>query len=223
MVLSLLKVACLERNINFIMTALLLMMMCMGCNSHRNADSLPFYNTADFTAEWITNDAAPIHTIDSFSMLNQQGHIFNSDSLKGKIYVACFFFTSCGSICPKMMFNIKKLQDSFAMEDKVRMVSFSVKPSEDSVGKLAAYGKNMGINPAKWILLTGDKARINTLGRQSFFAEKKEGLQKDATEFLHTESMLLIDTKARIRGIYNATEQTDIARASEDIRILLKE
>ena len=222
MVLSLLKAACRGRNINLIMPALLLIIM-MSCNTHRHNDSLPFYNTADFTAEWITNDAAPIHTIDSFSMVNQQGHIFNSDSLKGKIYVACFFFTSCGSICPKMMFNIKKLQDSFSLEDKVRIVSFSVMPSVDSVGKLAAYGKNMGIDPAKWMLLTGDKARINTLGRQSFFAEKKEGLQKDANEFMHTETMLLIDKKARIRGVYNATEPGDIARASEDIRILLKE
>jgi len=42
-------------------------------------------------------------------------------------------------------------------------------------------------------------------------------------EFLHTESMLLIDKKSRIRGIYYATQKVDIERVSDDIRTLLKE
>jgi protein SCO1/2 len=49
------------------------------------------------------------------------------------------------------------------------------------------------------------------------------GLQKDNTEFLHTESMLLIDKKGRIRGIYNATQVTDIERVTDDIKVLMKE
>jgi protein SCO1/2 len=61
------------------------------------------------------------------------------------------------------------------------------------------------------------------LGRQSFFSEKRLGLQKDATDFLHTESMLLIDKKGRIRGIYNATDKADVARVSGDIRTLLND
>jgi protein SCO1/2 len=35
--------------------------------------------------------------------------------------------------------------------------------------------------------------------------------------------MLLIDKKARIRGIYNATQKIDIERITDDINILLKE
>jgi protein SCO1/2 len=72
-------------------------------------------------------------------------------------------------------------------------------------------------------LLTGNKERIYKLGRQSYFSEKQLGLQKDSTEFLHTESMLLVDTKGRIRGIYKATQLEDIARVKFDIDLLLKE
>ena len=81
----------------------------------------------------------------------------------------------------------------------------------------------MDIDPAMWHLLTGDEQAINTLGRQSFFAEKKEGLQKDATEFLHTQVMLLIDKEARIRGVYDATVPADIDSAIADIKTLLQE
>ncbi len=197
-----------------------------GCNGGHNDERLPFYNTADFTAEWISpgdKGYSSIHQVGSFALHDQSGHLLTSDSLKGKIYTANFFFTGCASICPKMMFNLKKLQDSFLTNDQVRMVSFSVTPDADSVAKLAVYGESMDIDAAKWHLLTGDEKAINTLGRRSFFAEKKEGLKKDATDFLHTQVMVLIDKQARIRGVYDATLAPDIERAITDIRTLLQE
>jgi len=42
------------------------------------------------------------HTVPEWSFTNQDGEVFNSDSLKGKIYIADFFFTTCPSICPAM-------------------------------------------------------------------------------------------------------------------------
>jgi protein SCO1 len=203
-----------------------ILLLFVSCRLGHNNEHLPFYNTADFTARWISPDDEQfksIHTIDTFAMLDQSGKMFTADSLKGKIYTANFFFTICPSICPKMMYNLKSLQDSFLTNDNIRMVSFSVMPRVDSVKKLAAYGESMSIDPQKWHLLTGDKERINTLGRKSFFAEKKEGLQKDATEFLHTDQLLLIDKHARIRGVYNATLAADITRIAVDIKTLLKE
>jgi protein SCO1/2 len=197
-----------------------------ACKSRPNYERLPFYNTADFTAEWVEpNDKAyaSIHRIDHFALQDQSGHLFNSDSLKGKIYTANFFFTACPSICPKMVNNLKTLQDSFRTNNLIQMVSFSVTPQIDSVPRLATYGESMEIDPAKWHLLTGNKGSINTLGRQSFFAEKKEGLLKDSSEFLHTEILLLIDQQARIRGVYKATVAADIAKAISDIKTLLKE
>jgi protein SCO1/2 len=202
------------------------MLLLASCRSGHNDERLPYYNTADFTAKWINpgdEQLRSIHTIDTFAMLDQSGNMFTADSLKGKIYTANFFFTICPSICPKMMYNLKSLQDSFFTNDDIRMVSFSVMPRVDSVKKLAAYGQSMSIDPHKWHLLTGDKERINTLGRQSFFAEKQLGLQKDASEFLHTQQLLLIDKQSRIRGVYDATLAADIIRAVADIKILSKE
>lgn len=195
-----------------------------GCNG--KMEFLPFYNSADFTAEWIKPGDAGyknIHTIDTFSLQNQLGHFITKDSLDGFIYVANFIFTTCPGICPKMVNNLLLLQDSFAANPSIKLVSFSVMPWVDSVSRLKTYGESHGINPAKWYLLTGSKERIYKLGRQSYFSEKQPGLQKDSSEFLHTESMLLVDSKGRIRGIYNATQPEDIARVKYDIELLLKE
>jgi protein SCO1/2 len=202
----------------------------LSCHQDKNPisseDALPFYNSAEFDAEWIAagdSSLAKIHTIDTFTLVDQLGHKITSDSLKGKIYVANFFFTSCPGICPKMMNNLESLQDSFLYTDEVKLISFSVMPWADSVSRLKAYGEIHHIISTKWHLLTGAKEKIYTLGRKSYFAEKGLGLQKDSTEFLHTESMLLIDRNGRIRGIYNATQRPDLERVTEDIRVLLKE
>ena len=229
---------CLVRNkylfaVNLVVLALFVVFSFSSCRSENTnkdkeveTETLPFYNTADFDAEWIKRDSpayANIHTVAAFSLTNQVGHVINNDSLKGTVYVANFFFTSCPNICPKMTTNLQVLQETFAQNSQVKLVSFSVMPWVDSVSRLNEYGVRKHINPAKWSLLTGDKEQIYKLGRKSFFAEKGLGLQKDNTEFLHTESMLLIDKKGRIRGIYNATQLPDVVRVTDDINVLLNE
>jgi protein SCO1/2 len=49
------------------------------------------------------------------------------------------------------------------------------------------------------------------------------GLQKDSSDFLHTETVVLIDPQSRIRGIYNATQRFDVDRLIEDIHLLKAE
>jgi protein SCO1 len=195
-----------------------------GCNAKK--EILPFYNSADFTAEWIKPEDESyknIHTIDTFAMQNQVGNMITKDSLNGYIYVANFFFTICPSICPKMVSNLQLLQDSFATNRNIKLVSFTVMPWVDSVARLKEYGEHHNINPNQWYLLTGNKERIYALGRQSYFSEKIPGLTKDSSEFLHTESILLIDKKGRIRGIYNGTDKAEMGRVAGNIRTLLKE
>lgn len=204
----------------------LCMLSCKQTNKVTSKETLPFYNTADFDAEWINeNDKnySSIHTIDPFALLNQKGNTITNDSLNGHIYVANFFFTSCTVVCPKMAKNLVILQDTFANNRQIKLVSFSVMPWIDSVQKLNQYAETNNINPAKWHLLTGDKEKIYTLARTSYFAEKGLGLQKNSDEFLHTESMLLVDKRGRIRGIYNATQKPDIERVIDDINVLLEE
>ncbi len=202
----------------------ILMMLLLNCQSKK--ETLPFYNTANFTAEWIdihNPKYKQIHTIKPFTFQDQTGSLYGSDSLKGKIYVANFFFTICPSICPKMTNNLSILQGKFTQEMDFKMISFSVTPWIDSVETLKKYGKKHHVNVNQWHLLTGQKEAIYKLGRQSFFAENTLGLKKGKDDFLHTEAMLLIDRNARIRGIYNATNPDEIDRITQNINTLLIE
>jgi protein SCO1/2 len=193
----------------------------------KNAEyrKLPYYNTADFTPTWIKNKevADTIHKIAAFEFTDQDGENINNDSFSGRIYVANFFFTSCPSICPKMMKNMKKVADSFSKNGQVKFISFSVTPEIDSVPRLKRYADGLNIKSSQWYLVTGRHADIYTLARKSYFAEEDIGFNKDSSEFLHTEHLVLVDKAGHIRGLYNGTVDLEMQRLCEDINQLLNE
>lgn len=201
---------------------LLIIFILGSCRQKQESIQLPFYNTPDFTPEWTADHARILHTIGSFSLIDQEGKSFGSRDVKGKIYVANFFFSTCGSICPRMMQHLKKLQNSFPTTE-LMILSHTVMPGTDSVARLKWYEQKMGIDGRNWRLLTGNEKEIYDLARQSYFAEGEQGMRQKPDEFLHTENCLLIDRQGRIRGVYNGTLELEIDKLIEHIKILEKE
>jgi protein SCO1 len=189
-------------------------------------ETLPFFNQPDWTPEWIDkNDSAygNIHSIPSFSFTDQEGNKITEHTIEGKIYVANFFFAKCNNICPKMMSNMKILQDTYLNDDQILFLSHSVTPEDDSVSALKTFAVENGVTNTKWHLLTGDKTEIYRLAKKEYFAGDSVGYYQTGNEFLHTENFILIDKQRRIRGVYNGTLAVEIERIKEDISILRKE
>ncbi|MBR09360.1 MAG: SCO family protein [Rickettsiales bacterium] len=192
-----------------------------GCDSKSTKVSMPYYTQADFTPKWIAGNVDTIHQVADFSLTNQDGQIITNADLKGKIYVTNFFFTICPTVCPKMTNNLQRVQEAFAQDDEVMLVSHTVMPWLDSVEVLKEYALKNEIQTNKWQLLTGDKSLIYQLGRQSYFAD--EGFGKSVTDmddFLHTENIVLVDGNQHIRGVYNGTLPLEMTRLIEDIQRL---
>lgn len=201
----------------------------LGACTKKSAEvaHLPYYNTPDFTPLFLDSssevDEVIPHTISSFSMTDQDGEVVTDKDIEGKIHVANFIFTSCGSICPTMTRHLKLVQDEFRNDENVVLLSYSVTPWIDTVKKLREFANKNKIDSPNWHLLTGNKGEIYTLARQSYFAEEDLGFTRDSTEFLHTEHVLLIDKNKRIRGIYNGTLQLGAEQLIKDIELLAKE
>ncbi len=195
-----------------------------GCKEENNG--LPFYNTPDFTPVWLQqgdDDYDKIHTIPPFSFTSQLGEKVTNRTTAGKIYVANFFFASCKNICPAMMTNLEKVQKTFKNNAGVLILSHSVTPLKDSVAALRKYADERNIDNKNWLLLTGDRDATYTLARQAYFADEAGGYGKKPDEFLHTENVVLLDTKGRIRGVYNASLAVEIDMLIEDIKLLQTE
>lgn len=201
---------------------------CLGIFScTTKQEQLPYYNTPDFTPVFIENPEniadSITHQIGNFSFTDQDGKIISEKNIEGKIHIANFIFTSCGSICPIMTQNLKKAGEHYEKDSNIVFLSFSVTPWIDDVPTLKAYKQHNDISNPNWHFLTGSKEKIYQLARTSYFAEEDLGFTKDSTEFLHTEHTLLIDKTKRIRGIYNGTLKLDIEQLIKDIELLEKE
>jgi protein SCO1 len=189
-------------------------------------EKLPFFNQPDWTPEWIEPENPAykkIHQIPSFSLVNQEGNTITEKDIEGKIYVANFFFTTCRNICSKMTTNMHLIQDAFADDEQIYLLSHSVTPESDSVPKLKKYALENKIRSDKWSLLTGDKSSIYRLAKKEYYAGDTIGFYQTGNEFLHTENFILIDKHRRIRGVYNGTLLVEIERIKEDIAILKRE
>jgi len=183
---------------------------------------LPIYNPADVNPELVDSTVQYIskyHTIADFSFVNQNGKNITQKDYEGKIYVADFFFTTCGSICPKMTTNLVDVQKAIKNNPKVMLLSHTVFPETDSVPALRAYATKYGVIDGKWNLVTGDKKEIYTMARKSYLAVKL-GKPEELYDMVHTENFVLVDQKRRVRGFYDGTKKEDIKRLIEDINCL---
>lgn len=210
-------------------TKLAILLSCilfLSCKQEKKEQVLPFYNQPDLSPEWIApSDAAykTIHTIPAFSFTDQDGQTVTQKTVEGKIYVADFFFTHCGSICPVMTRNMRTVERFFKDNKEVLFLSHSVLPEMDSVPVLKKYADDRGVISGKWHLLTGEKDKIYELAKKQYFAGDTVGYYQTGNEFLHTENFLLIDKHRRIRGVYNGTLAFEMERLKQDISDLLKE
>jgi protein SCO1/2 len=184
--------------------------------------SLPIYNPSMVNPELVDSTVQYIskyHSIADFSFTNQSGKIITQKDYEGKIYVADFFFTTCGSICPKMTTNLVEVQKAFINNPKVMLLSHSVFPETDNVAVLKEYAIKNGVIDSKWNLVTGDKKQIYSLARKSYLAVKL-GKPEELYDMVHTENFVLVDSKRRVRGFYDGTNKEDIKRLIEDINFL---
>jgi len=202
----------------------LISLFLLAC-SETPVSKIPFYNTPDFTPYFMNEKEASLkitHRIKPFAFYNQDSILFRSEFLQGKVYVANFIFTRCSNICPDMISQMKRIERVFKNNNKVALLSFTVTPWYDDVKTLHQFSEKNQISSAQWSLLTGPKASIYTLARQSFFAEESIGYNMDTNEFLHTEHFVLVDQKGRIRGIYNGTLSLEADQCIEDMKLLLE-
>jgi len=187
---------------------------------------LPIYNPVDLNPAVVDDDLERVgrgHRIGNFHLLDQWGNEVDSSLLRDKVYVADFFFTTCPTICIAMGQNFQRIQDAYRDEPRVNLVSHTVMPEIDSVEVMYEYGQRMGAIQGKWHLLTGEKVELYRMARRQYFAVMEPGTSFDEHDFIHTENVVLVDEKKRIRGFYDGTNQAQMDLLIKDIASLLND
>lgn len=166
-----------------------------------------------------------INYVKPFSFTTQEGKQFTDQDHLGKVSVVEYFFTTCPSICPKMNVNMRKVYDEFKEEPNFQVVGFTSNPSWDTVARMKRYSDSLGLNPKRWILLTGRKDSLYQTARASYLLDDpNNAVEKIEDQFIHTQFFALVDKNGQVRGqIYDGLKNDEIERLKRDIRKLLKE
>ncbi|PQO34507.1 SCO family protein [Bremerella cremea] len=152
--------------------------------------------------------------IPPFELTSAEEEPFNTETLKGNVWVASFFFTSCPSICKLQNQQIAILQEDFA-DDGVKFVSITCDPTNDTPEVLRKYAESMQAEPGIWTFLTGDMDKLKPIVEDSF--------QVMFETQTHSDRLMVIDKSGKLRGTFRATQDSDFRRAKKMIEKLLEE
>ena len=162
------------------------------------------------------------HTVPPFALIAHDSSLFTSDQVKGKIYVANFFFTHCPAICPAMIEQMKRLQGNTKDIEELVFLSHTIDPERDSIPRLQEYIAERELNTDNWYFLRGEKDEVYELGQDGYMINAMEDEYAEGG-FLHSEHFVLIDREGHIRGLYVGTDPVEVDQLEKDIRKLLKE
>jgi protein SCO1/2 len=159
------------------------------------------------------------YLVRDFAFYDQESQLITRKNFENKIWLTDFFFSTCEGICPIMNMNLAAIQDSFASDTNLLILSHTVDPETDDVATLKAYAEKHRAIKNKWHFVTGEAATIYDLARTSYFA----ATPKDSThgeDFVHSQLICLIDPHLHIRGYYDGTSGKDMLKLVKDIRLL---
>jgi protein SCO1/2 len=171
------------------------------------------------------------YVIPNFEFICQEDTTLSSDEMRGKVYVANFFFSSCPTICPAMNYNLKQVQDRFLGYDDIYFLSFTVDPEYDTPEVLKKYEEKVGAVNGRWYFLTGQKEALYKTARDFFVNAMEDSTA--AGGFLHSEYLVIVDWEGRIRSrtdeqgnlkaVYNGTSPDEVNKLKDDVKVLIAE
>ncbi|WP_276498275.1 SCO family protein [Pontibacter litorisediminis] len=153
-----------------------------------------------------------------FKLQSLKGDSLAQSDLDEHIYVAGFFGLPCGAACGKMFSQLVRVQEVFANNPELKLVSIGVGEGQDKAQTLQELAEEYGVEHRKWLLLTGDKATVQSLAEDF---HEPFALKEDTVE--PSQRLVLVDKEKKIRGVYEGTDPEDVDRLILEINVLLDE
>lgn len=181
-----------------------------------------------------------------FALIERSGQLLTKEALLGKVWIANFIFTRCTTECPVISNRMAYLQELFAAEAELRLVSISVDPEHDTPEILARYAQSFNAQPQRWLFLTGEKAAVHRLVRDGFYLGLQDPRHSGSKKLLnfgptvalahhgthappetdplivHSGRFVLVDRHGQIRSYCDSNDEHAWRRLPRDVKFLLR-
>jgi protein SCO1/2 len=151
--------------------------------------------------------------IEDFTLTDQASRPFKFQSLRGRVAVVAFAYTTCPDVCPLITAAMRQVQDGLMREERALayLVTITTDPEIDTPKVMAAYAKRYGVDLANWVFLTGDEAALKKVWKNFGV-----GVKRKARGLIdHTTLTAVIDRNGTMRIAYIG--------ASPDPKAILKD
>ncbi|HEY1784031.1 MAG TPA: SCO family protein [Pirellulales bacterium] len=180
----------------WILFAALLALVYGGWISIRTARESGQSEAASLLAAHAIPAAEADRVVKDFVLTDQTGQPFNSTELRGKVWIASFFFASCPATCRQLNMALAGIQT--ATPGDVMLVSLTCDPDNDTPETLARYSEIFHADAARWKFLTGPMPDLRRVGRDIFQVALEKGV--------HSERAFVVDRDGRIRAHYSVLD-----------------
>jgi protein SCO1/2 len=136
-----------------------------------------------------------------------------ADIRDGRATAVTFMYTKCPmpTYCPMMDRNFataqKQIKADPSLRGKVRLVSVSFDPKNDTPPVLKKHAKGLGADPAVWTFVTGDRDELDHFS-MSFGVTLVRGEAPNPDEIGHTLRTAIIDRDGKLVKTYTGNEWT---------------
>jgi len=205
---------------------------CLGATAYMVVDILMHPRSAHPAGLSIGEPPPVLWSAPSFAMIDQDGKPVTDEQLRGKAWIAGFFFTSCPMICPQMTMKMKAFQDRLAQYDqltgKFEIVFFSIDPKTDQPARLKQHAEAFQADETSWRFVThpqGDRDAVwQMVGVDGFkmtLADAPDDPQGNIIE--HSPRFMLIDAQGQVRDTYDSRDAPAMDRLLHDIFAVIAE
>lgn len=151
-----------------------------------------------------------------FTLTNQDGKKISLKGFRGKALAITFIYARCPlpDYCIRMSTNFSdlalQLNNNAELKDKIRLLSISFDPENDTPAKLRSYGLGyMGKGATDlgvWQLAVGDDKQIRAIA--DFYGLRYEVDQNDKTQINHSLRTAVIAPDGKVTKIFAGNEWT---------------
>jgi cytochrome oxidase Cu insertion factor (SCO1/SenC/PrrC family) len=151
--------------------------------------------------------------LNEFELTSSDGSPFRTTDMRGKVWVATYFFTTCPGNCIRLNRNIQLLHNRPELKD-VTWVSITCDPDTDTLEALSEYAKNWEANPDRWLFCRADLDYTRRVARGMKLFLSRKG---------HQDYAVVIDKSGKVRGTFDAASKSDCQRLRTMLRKLVDE
>lgn len=130
-------------------------------------------------------------------LVDQAGHAFTFQNLRGMPLVVTFIAAHCTEACPLVNAQFAQAAQRFAQDRiRVRLLTITLDPEHDSLRDLHDLARRFGADPRTWIVAGGARSDVHAV--MSAFGVVAQRGRKGYAD-VHTTFVYFIDDRGNLR------------------------